>query len=143
MIGTDVHFVYYGFVGYVPNTSWRLNGALLFVRRTLSIALGGVILCRESNKAMTEPVDDRYRPTQMQHRVLEWVANNNGRHAVFPQTLARQTLRDLVAMRLVAISISHPPKYRLTGLGRAIFLGWNDKFSFRWFHAPAVAREDD
>jgi hypothetical protein len=62
----------------------------------------------------------QYKLTPMQWRVIDWVAFNEGGHAVFPLTLSKPALRRLIQKRLVEVIGHSPARYMLSALGRAV-----------------------
>jgi hypothetical protein len=54
-----------------------------------------------------------------QRAVLDWAAFNDGRFAVFPGKLSKQSLRTLIAKGLIR-RMGQPPRYTLTGIGWAV-----------------------
>lgn len=60
----------------------------------------------------------RFKLTDAQKAVLDWVALNEGRAAAWPGILPRKTLRLVIAKGLVKVIGLSPGRYMLTGVGR-------------------------
>ena len=64
------------------------------------------------------PAIVRYQITPAQWKVLDWVAFNEGKVAIFPLELSRTSLRLLNKRGLVEAVAARPAVYRLTAVGR-------------------------
>ena len=64
------------------------------------------------------PAIVRYQITPAQWKVLDWVAFNEGKVAIFPLELSRTSLRLLNKRGLVEAVAAWPAVYRLTAVGR-------------------------
>ena len=81
------------------------------------------------------PAIVRYQITPAQWKVLDWVAFNEGKVAIFPLELSRTSLRLLNKRGLVEAVAARPAVYRLTAVGRIVRgAGKRDPFGGpKWF----------